>query len=163
MKKVTYLAHVVLAVVDVDGAVLALKTRKTLASIISIVINARSVIFTRIILFSTKGNFPLTKIAHKAGGAFALIRVHQINTGCVILTVIVQAVVYVMFTSKSRIAGLANTTVRENTYVKIVIITIDCFGMIVNSKLRCNQQSIHMNNNLNLQKMHCVAKVRIEQ
>lgn len=45
----THLTHVVLTIIYVDGAVLALKTRKTLASVISIVINARSVIFTRVI------------------------------------------------------------------------------------------------------------------
>lgn len=57
------MAHVVFAVVYVEGAVLALKTRYTLASIITIVIDTASMIFTRIVLLSTKGNFSLAVLA----------------------------------------------------------------------------------------------------
>lgn len=100
----------VLTVVDVDGAVLALKTRKTLASVISIVINTASIIFTRVKLLSTKGNFPFTVVSHVSGGAFALIGVDKVDAGGIVLALVVNAVVNVVFTAhpgKPRLAEAA--------------------------------------------------------
>lgn len=65
----------------------------------TIVINATSVIFTRVILFSTKGNFSLAVVTHESSGAFALVVGNEVDAGGVVLAFVVEAVVDVVFAS----------------------------------------------------------------
>lgn len=73
-------------------------------------INATSVIFTRVILFSTKGNFPLAVVAHETGQAFALVGVDEIDAGGVVLAFVVQAVVDVVLAPQPGESRMALTT-----------------------------------------------------
>jgi hypothetical protein len=61
------------------------------------VIDASGVVLAGVVLVGTKGNFGLAKLTHESCRTFTLISVDKVDTGGVILALVIVAVVYVRF------------------------------------------------------------------
>lgn len=101
------LTHVILAVVDVLGAVDASEAGRTLARIVCEVVNALGLVRARIELASAELDFLLAELAGEARKAAACVRLDSIDAGSIVLAFMIVAVVDVDFASCAFVARQA--------------------------------------------------------
>ena len=128
-----YLTHVTDAIVVINGTVFSTETKGALASIVIAAIHASSAVFARIELFGTELDLLFavsscqikTKLHSRIWSlleskslcstrvsdlAIAAIRFHLIDTGCIVNTFVIKAVINVGLATIAFIAGWAVTT-----------------------------------------------------
>lgn len=107
------LAHVVLAVVNILGAVGSTVAGRAFARIVREMVDALGVVFAWIEVGAV-GDFRFAVFAGETRWAFASVRFHAVDAGCVVLAFILAAVVDVHFATGSRVAGHA--TAAESSF-----------------------------------------------
>lgn len=110
------LTHVILAVVNVLGAVDASKAGRTVARVVGEVVDALCVVRARIELTSAELDFLLAELAGEARKATACVRLDAIDAGSVVLTFVVVAIVDVDFTASAFVAR--QTIATEATFLQ---------------------------------------------
>lgn len=101
------LTHVVLAVVNVFGAVVALVSCRTLTRVVGEVIDAFRAIFARIESCSTEIDLLIAELARKSWLALARVRLNCIDASGIILATVVHAIVNVHLTTGPRVSRSA--------------------------------------------------------
>lgn len=101
----THLAQIIAAVIQIVGAVRVGESDWALAAVVGPMIDATSSVFTGIMSFCAEGNFRITILSRESRGAVAPVGLDEVDTSCVIRTLVVRAVVDVVFTAKSFVAG----------------------------------------------------------
>lgn len=104
------LTHVILAVVDVLGAVNAAESGRALACVMREVIDALGTVQARVEFRAAELNFLLAKLAVEARQATACIRLNSVDTCSVVLALVVIAVVNIDFAASAVVAGQAFAT-----------------------------------------------------
>ena len=95
----------VLAVVDVDGAVVAGEAHGALAHVVGQVVDAAAAILAGVKALRAEGDLGLAEGAHEALGTAALVRLDQVHAGRVVGALVAHAVVHVALAARAREAG----------------------------------------------------------
>lgn len=104
------LAHMVLAIVNILCAIFTSISCRTFAAIIRKVVHALGSILAGIELGAAELDLGITELPSESGLATAGIRLNSIDARSIILTVMLQAVVYIYLTPSPRISWHALTT-----------------------------------------------------
>jgi hypothetical protein len=110
------LTHVILAVVDVFGAISATEAQRTFACVVREVVDTFGAIWTWIELCAAELNFLLAKFAREARQTTACIRLDSIDTCTVVLALVVIAVINIDFTAGAFVSRKAFAT--EATFLQ---------------------------------------------
>lgn len=103
------LTHVILAVVNVLGAVEATEADRALTRVMSEVVNAFGTVRARIEIASAKLNLLLAELAREARQTTACVGLDSVNTCAVVLAFVVIAVIDIDFAAGTFVAGQALT------------------------------------------------------
>lgn len=104
------LAHVILAIVDILRAVLTTISGRTFASVVRIMIHAFGAILARIKCSPTKVDLLRTDGARESWLTLALVRLHTVDAGRIVLAAVVHTIVDVDLTTGARISRKTLTT-----------------------------------------------------
>lgn len=134
MKKVAiknYLAHMILAIVDVNRAIFPGVTGQTLARVITKMIPASGSVFARIKFFGAERYFNFAIFSHETGLTFAFVREDRVVASCIIFAFVIQAIVDVDFATDSRVSR--GTDALKSSFFQNLASSGICAGVTVAS------------------------------
>lgn len=104
------LAHVILAVVNIFGAIVTAITSSTFTSVMREMVDTFRSVLTRIEGGSAKVNLLVTELASKSGLTLAGVRLHSVNASRIVLASVVHTVIDIYLTTSTGVTGQALTT-----------------------------------------------------
>lgn len=116
----------ILTIININTTIIAFKAKKAFTSVVSEMVYTSGIILAGIEFLGTEGNLSFTVFAHEAWLTSTLVCLHLVDACCIVLTVVVDAIVNVWFTSRTWESWCTFTTKNEKSIFK------DCNISLIN-------------------------------